>query len=118
MTSAPIPVQPETNTPDLSFPLQAGENVLQLSRRHWWYLWPNIIFKSMALLGPILIVWFIFDAIGAYDGIGKQIFWVLSLLWAAYWGFRIFMGWYQYRHDIWVITNQRIVDVFKKHPFN
>jgi hypothetical protein len=28
------------------------------------------------------------------------------------------MVWYQYRHDVWVITNQRIVDVFKKHPFN
>jgi hypothetical protein len=31
---------------------------------------------------------------------------------------RIFLNWYRYRHDLWVITNQRIVDSLKNHPFH
>lgn len=122
MTSSLMPPEPEP-TPQavpqkFEFPLQDGENVLQVSRRHWWYLWPNIGLKTLFMLGPVLVLWFIFDAVGAYDGIGRQIFWVLSLLWVAYWGVIVFLIWYRYRHDIWVITNQRVVDVYKQNPFN
>ena len=31
---------------------------------------------------------------------------------------RVFLIWYRYRHDIWVITNQRLVDSFKSNPFS
>jgi len=119
MTSTPMPAeQPGTDVPRLEFPLQSGEQILHIARRHWWFLWPKIILKSLALLVPVLVLWFIFDRVGAYDGIGRQIFWVLSLVWAAYWAVQVFYTWYQYKHDIWAITNQRIVDVYKKNPFN
>ncbi|MGE0057624.1 MAG: hypothetical protein AB7P33_01705 [Dehalococcoidia bacterium] len=122
MTSSPTTPEPQPQSqPSVEkfpFPLQDGESVLQVSRRHWWFLWPSIALRTLFLLGPVLVIWFIFDAAGAYDGVGKQIFWVLSLLWVGYWAVIIFLIWYRYRHDVWVITNQRIVDVYKQNPFN
>jgi hypothetical protein len=43
---------------------------------------------------------------------------VLSLIWAVYWAVILYLIWYRYHHDVWVITNQRIVDVYKRNPFN
>ena len=123
MTSSPAP-EPQASsgeaaTPEkLQFPLQDGEGVLQISRRHWWFLWPNIALKTLFLLVPVIVAWFIFDAVGASDGAGKKIFWLLSLIWAAYWAVIIYLAWYRYHNDVWVITNQRIVDVYKRNPFN
>ena len=31
---------------------------------------------------------------------------------------RAFLAWYRYHNDIWVVTNQRLVDSFKRHPFS
>lgn len=118
MTSTPMPAQPAPGAANLQFPMQEGEAVLQIAHRHWWYLWPNIAIKTAFLLVPVILIWFLFDAVGAYEGTGQKIFWVLSLLWAGYWGVIIFLAWYRYQHDIWVITNQRIVDVYKRNPFN
>jgi hypothetical protein len=53
-----------------------------------------------------------------YDGLAARIFWVIAALWLVYWGLRAYLNWYQYHNDIWVITNQRIVDARKRHPFN
>jgi len=39
-------------------------------------------------------------------------------LWLVYWGVRSFLNWYRYRHDIWVVTNQRLIDSYKAHPFS
>jgi hypothetical protein len=36
----------------------------------------------------------------------------------VFWAVRAFLEWYRYHHDIWVITNQRLVDAYKKNPFN
>jgi hypothetical protein len=31
---------------------------------------------------------------------------------------RLILNWYRYANDIWVVTNQRVVDSFKPHPFS
>jgi hypothetical protein len=46
------------------------------------------------------------------------VFWVIAALWLLYWGVRMLLNWYRYHHDIWVITNQRIVDSLKTNPFS
>ena len=35
-----------------------------------------------------------------------------------YWAIRGFLSWYRYNNDIWVVTNQRIVDSTKTTPFS
>jgi hypothetical protein len=109
---------PNLENPSLPFPLQADEQVLQLVRRHWWYLWPTVIVQALAFIVPVVVLWFLLDLVGAYEGTGQRIFWILTILYAIYWLVRIFLNWYRYHHDIWVITNQRIVDAYKANPFN
>lgn len=104
--------------PSLPFPLQDGERVIQVCHRHWIYLWPNIALHLVWALVPPLAVALILSALDAYDGAVARVFWVVSALWLVYWGVRAFLVWYRYHNDIWVITNQRLVDSYKRHPFS
>jgi hypothetical protein len=104
-------------TPKLPFPLQQGERILELRRRHWWFLWPQTILFVLAAALPIAFVAVILNLIGVLDDLGIW-FWLVALVWAVYWAVRGLLNWYRYHHDIWVITNQRIIDSFKAHPFS
>ena len=45
-----------------------------------------------------------------------KVFWIAALVYLVYWALRIFFNWYRYNNDIWVITNQRIIDSTKTSP--
>jgi hypothetical protein len=62
------------------------------------------------------VVWLL-SAIDVLDDLGVY-FWLVALIWLLYWAIRLFFNWYRYRHDIWVVTNQRIIDSIKRHPFD
>ncbi len=109
--------QPPTGPVRLPFPLQDGEKILALFRRHWWFLWPKAIILTLFAIVPLVAVAWLLDQIGVLDELGI-FFWIAAALWLAYWAIRIFMNWYRYHHDIWVVSNQRIIDSFKAHPFS
>jgi len=102
----------------LPFPLQDTEQVLRVCRRHWIYFWPNMALQAFIMLVPPIVLGLLLSEAGAYEDIGAKVFWAVAGLWFLYWGVRVFLAWYRYRHDIWVITNQRLIDVFKPHPFS
>ena len=54
----------------------------------------------------------------ALPRIWARIFWVVGGLWMAYWAFRALLTWYRYNNDIWVVTNQRLIDSLKTMPWN
>lgn len=101
----------------LPFPLQDDEQVLALYRRHWWFLWPKAIIMTVLALGVVALLAWLLSLAGVLDDLGIY-FWIVALVWLAYWSIRLFMNWYRYHHDVWVVTNQRIVDSFKAHPFS
>ena len=101
----------------LPFPMQDGERVLALFRRHWWFLWPQSILLTLIAVVPVIVAALVFDAIGVLDDMGIW-FWAVAVLWLIVGVIRLFFNWYRYNHDIWVVTNQRIVDCFKAHPLN
>jgi hypothetical protein len=109
---------PAEHQPEVPFPLQSEERILQLVRRHWIYFWPRILVLLVLAIGPPALVAGLLSATDSYEGLAAQIFWGLAALWLLYWFVRIFLAWYTYRHDIWVITNQRIVDSLKRNPFH
>ena len=37
----------------------------------------------------------------------------IAAVWVIYWGIRGYFTWYRYQNDVWVITNQRIIDSTK-----
>ena len=45
-------------------------------------------------------------------------FWAAVAVWLLYWGVRLLLNWYRYHNDIWVVTDQRIIDSFKPTPFH
>jgi len=110
---------PESADPPehLPFPLHEAEQVLYLCRRHWWFLWPRTIILALVALVPVVVAFWLLGEIGVRDDLGI-FFWAGVALWLVYWGVRSFLNWYRYRHDIWVVTNQRLIDSYKAHPFS
>jgi hypothetical protein len=104
--------------PDVSFPLQPDETVLRVYRRHWVYLWPNIAFMLLLGLLPPILIGIILSESGGYEGTAAQAFWVVAALYFVFWGLRIFLAWYRYSHDTWVLTSQRLIDSYRRHPFS
>jgi hypothetical protein len=101
----------------LPMPLQEGEVVLELVHRHWWYLWPRTILWVLFAVVPVIVLALVFDEIGILDDLGI-FFWIVAALWLGWWLVRLALNWYRYANDIWLVTNQRIIDSFKSNPFN
>ncbi len=97
--------------------LQEGEFPVLECRRHWIYLWPLMALYAMVALAPVALAVVL---VGLLDlgGNGRLAVYALAALWAAYWGVRAYFGWYRYRHDQWLITNQRLVDSQRRHWFH
>ena len=120
MTSpTPSPLAtPVARPPRLPFPLQDGEIVLKLCRRHWLYLWPRTAFMALLALAPVIVVAVLLSKADALDGTIGKVFWIAAAVYLLYWAVRILLSWYRYHNDIWVVTNQRIIDSTKTTPFN
>jgi hypothetical protein len=107
----------ESRSVSLPIPLQAGEHVIQLFRRHWWYLWPYTAWLVVIAIVPVAVAAWLLDAIGILDDLGMFAT-IPAVLWLGYWLVRAAFNWYRYQNDIWIVTNQRIVDSFRSNPFN
>jgi hypothetical protein len=107
-----------TGRPKLHFPLQDNERVLGICRRHWLFLWPRVVLLALLAIVPPAVISIILAQLDAYEGIAARIFWVAAAIWIIWWGLRAFFTWYRYNNDVWVITNQRIIDSVKTTPFS
>jgi hypothetical protein len=104
--------------PELPFPLQEGERVLLFRRRHWVFAYPALVARlAAALVGPAVLLAAV-SATAGLDGAAGAAAAAASAAWFLYWAFHAYFGWYRYKHDIWVVTNQRIVDSLKRHWFH
>ena len=117
-TQTPAPAQQPRPDSAIHFPLQDNERVLQVCRRHWIYLWPRIALFAVFGIVPVIVVGVLLGKAGHFDGLAARIFWIASVVYLAYWAVRSLLAWYRYHNDIWVITNQRIIDSSKTTPFN
>jgi len=103
----------------LPFPLQEGEELLTLARRHWLFVWPKLIAGTLVgLVPPIALWWAMLRFDWADEGIPRWIALGVSLAWLGYWAVRLYFFKYRYDNDIWVVTNQRIIDSVKNHWFH
>jgi hypothetical protein len=116
-TNSPYSAAPGFEVEEIEFPLQSGEQVLAVIRRHPFFLWPRtLLWLGFALGGPILLYW-ILSLTTIQDEV-STVFWIITAIWVVFWGVRLFLNWYQYQYDIWIITNQRILDSRKATPIN
>jgi len=102
----------------LHFPLQDNEQVLTICRKHWIYLWPRTVLIALFAIVPVIVAAVLVSRTAGLGSTPGKAFWIVALIYLAYWGIRGFLNWYRYHNDIWVITNQRIVDSTKTNPFS
>lgn len=108
---------PAEEQPSLPVPLQQGEQVLELCRRHWIHLWPSIALQVVLAIAPLIIAAFLLDLLGLEGTVATAV-WIGLGVHAGYRVIRAFLTWYRYHNDIWLITNQRLIDSYKNHPFS
>jgi hypothetical protein len=97
----------------LPFDLQGGEHVVFFTRRHWVFLWPRLAFHALIALVPVIILLIVVT----WGSLLWKILGIVELAWLVYWGARCFFDWYSFDNDIWVVTNQRIIDAVKPNFF-
>lgn len=104
---------------DLPFPLQDDEEVYAFLRRHWLALYPRLLaYLFFAVVPPAIVVGVATRLDWLDEDIVRLIILVAAVLWIGYWAVRIFFTWYRYNNDVWVVTDQRLVDSHKAHPFD
>ena len=116
MTTEPAAAAAPKKDGSLHFPLQENERVLKICRRHWFYLWPRTVWYALLALAPIIVAFVAIVKLADLSGMTATVFWIAALVYLLYWLVRIFFNWYRYNNDIWVVTNQRIVDSTKTTP--
>lgn len=102
----------------LPFELQARESIVLFARRHWMYLVQQV--GKVALMGlvPAIVVLTVVGMTSGFGGGFGRVVLVAAVAWLLFWGVRTYFAWYRYQHDIWIVTNQRIIDSLKRHWFH
>jgi len=116
-TPQPAPAAGPVHTLRLPFPLQENEVITLLIRKHWFFLWPRTILWVLYAIVPVVVLTWLLGLIGVRDDLGA-IWWGIVGLWLVWWALKLLLNYYRYHNDIWLITNQRLVDSFKANPFN
>ncbi len=104
-----------------SFPGQhEGEEVKLILRKHLIVLLPHLIYISLMFLLPIAFYIFFVPAVFPAFLIApyERLFVLLLLIYYGFIWITAFMVWVDYYLDIWIITNERLLDIEQIGFFN
>lgn len=93
----------------LPFPLQDHETVLLRCRRHAIYLYPRLVAIALVAIAPVVVLLLVTTHVAALAA---------SAVWLLFWVANAYLLWFRYRNDMWIVTNQRVVDSVKRHWFH
>lgn len=110
--------EPASAPENLPFTLQNGEEVFLVARRHRVYLALNLGRDIFLGLVPVIVLALIIRATAGFDGTLGGLLLAAMALWLVFWAIKAYFTWYKYQNDIWVVTNQRIVDSLKRNWFH
>lgn len=115
MTDQPKPTAAAPAAPKAKYKspvaLQPEEVVLEILRRHWIHLLKRLGFPLLALIGGGILGWLVGFASGSLGTIVFLAVAVYAIGWAL-------LNYYKYHHDVWMITNQRLVDSTRPSPIH
>ncbi len=89
--------------------LQPEEKVLKVLRRHWIHLLKRLGYPMLYGIAGTIIGVLIGFASGGIGMIVSLVVWIYCLGWAG-------LNYYKFHNDIWLVTNQRLVDSTKPSP--
>ncbi|TSC53722.1 MAG: hypothetical protein LiPW39_105 [Parcubacteria group bacterium LiPW_39] len=103
-----------------AFTLAPNEQIILLLRRHWLRLTLKLAEVGILIFVPPLIyllLVFVWPSLMQNEG-ANPIFWYFALLfWLITSGF-LWLAWLDWYLDIWLVTNQRIIDIEQRRLFN
>ena len=97
--------------------LQPGEAVVLTVRRHWWFL---VLPLAVTLLFALLPAVFLVSIVGFTEwstSVDRPLIGLGAVIVAVF-GVRAYFLWSAWVHDVWIVTNQRLVDGQKRHWFS
>ncbi|MBX3056776.1 MAG: PH domain-containing protein [Anaerolineae bacterium] len=97
--------------------LQKDEKVIKLMRRHPARLVLDIVLTIIVEIIVLVALFWLRSITASWEWLG--LLWTI-LIGIAIVGGLLFIGieFYRYRNDVWLLTNQRIVDSTRTSPFN
>ncbi len=96
--------------------LQTNEVVISVMRKHWFILFLSVMPFFILFILPFIVMAFIPSAGISSVAIATIVFFIAG--WMLVMLMIIFTIWTVYYLDIWVVTNQRIMDIEQKSLFN
>ena len=105
--------------PSKLFAQKGYEKIMYVVRRHWITFLPVIIFFVVLLAIPAVLYWLILNTLSAL--LQNPIYYVATVLLAGIYYLSVVLFFYTYfvtfHLDLWVITNDRLLDVEQKTLF-
>jgi hypothetical protein len=99
--------------------LQAGEVVDRTFRRHWMYAYPKLAGLILLSLLPPIVLLVVVSKTAGLGGLAGKITFAIVVAWLIYGLFwRTYFAWYRYQNDLWIMTNQRLIDSLKTNWFS
>ncbi len=71
----------------------------------------------VALVLPVAMLWLVGRTTDV-TRVMRNVAGAAGLVWGLVWLVRAYLTYYRYQNDIWVLTNQRLVDSYKAHWFS
>jgi len=91
---------------------ESDEKIILKVRKHWWRLFTWGFRLAVLAVIPLIVLGVIFALKGnILDNRAINIFGFFFSMWIAVLWILFFIEWTDYRFDMWVVTNQRIVDI-------
>lgn len=98
--------------------LNLGENIIKVFRKHWFVIFTeSLLFIVILLLPAILIAAGIITTGIVLSPIIQSILWALGSAWLVGMWIAFFIVYTDYYLDVWVLTDQRLIDIDQKGLF-
>jgi uncharacterized membrane protein YdbT with pleckstrin-like domain len=103
---------------NLPVELQPNESVNLVVRRHPVYMMAKLAGAGLAAVIPTALLIWLISATSGFDGAIGWIAAIAATGWILIWAVVAYFIWYKHEHDLWVVTNQRLLDVYRSGFFN
>ena len=97
--------------------LEKNENIVEIIRRHPFFFWAETILLVLLGIAP-LVIYKIFEVQIAPTVQSYLLAKFIYEIWLLGIWFLIFIAWTDFYFDVWIITNERIIDIDQNGLFS
>jgi uncharacterized membrane protein YdbT with pleckstrin-like domain len=103
---------------NLPVEVQPNESVILVVRRHPVYMVAKLTGIGLLMVVPAALFMWLISATSGFGGVIGLIAIAALIVWILVWAAVGYFIWYRHQHDLWVVTNQRLLDLNKRNFFD